>query len=325
MIEPGGIGNTVKVNTSTVTMDSSGTPQLVDGSGATVTLTAGATPCSFTSSTGSSMVVSPAGVVLVSNLKSDTNYYPTIAFPEQPSALSDIPDGTWNRIAWQTTGSGTPPLPYALSYGSVTLTSGVVSNVLECSVAPNPTAGGCTAQSIAAGSGFVVNPSGGFTGTGDLSGSVAFAYTTGGKVFVVTVDPDGSINILTPQVAQSLPTVGATNASWNLQANPAGYLAVPTNPLPGISVTDVTITSVSGTTVTRDASQDGATAVSQTLHYDAPLTGFRTRDGVVGSVSPAVFLPIPGMGLTVVSRLGAATPVFSPPSNGFFNYSVTQP
>jgi hypothetical protein len=328
VIEPAANGNNTKVNTSVVSMDSSGNPQVTDSSGGTVTLTAAATPCSFTSSNSAGIVVSPAGVVMISNLKGDGNLYPTIAFPDQTVALTDL-TGTWNRIAWQRADPGGLTQPYQLSYGSVTLASGVITGVMECSVAAD-LSGGCNPQTLSAGSGFAVNPAGGFTGTGDLSGSVAYAYKTASGIFGVSVDPDGSINFITPQATQALPTVGATNSSWNLQANTAGMLAqAVTNAFPGISTTDITITGVTGdtttNTVTRDTSQDGATAVSQTLHYNIPLAGFRKRDGVAGTVSPAIFLPVPGMGFSLVSRLGAATPVLSPPSNGFFNYSVNQP
>lgn len=308
-----------------VAMDSAGIPQFTAPDSSTHTLTAGTAPCSFTTSGGGGVVVSPAGIVMVSDLESGNIRYPILLFPEQTIPLSDL-TGTWSRIAWQRNDPGGLAQPYSLEYGIVTFSAGAITGGQTCSVAAD-LSGGCTAMSVPAGTALTVDATGGYSGTSGLSGSRSFAYKNGSSILLVIMDPDGSINILTPQATSSFPTVGSNSASWNLRSDTAGVLAVAgTNAIPGISTTSITITSVDtvNNVVTRDSSDDGAAAVSQTLHYNLPLAGFRKRDGATG-VSAAIMMSVPGMGLTAVARLGATAPTTPGTGNGFFNLSVTQP
>lgn len=310
--------------TAVVSMDAAGAPRIVKD-GTTVTLAAGTTPCSFTGSDGASVVVSPANVVMMSSPQSDGKYYPVIAFPEQTVAVSEL-TGTWNLLGWERAGAGGLNQPYDLGYGSVVLSSGVASDVKLCSTAAD-LSGGCTTQTLSPGSALVANPSGGFMGTGDLSGSLVFAYKSASNIFAVLVDPDGSLDILTPQVTESFPAVGAGNTSWNLQPDTSGALILSAgDPMPRISTIVVAITSVDSVNniVTRNQSNNGGTAVAQTLHYNQPLAGFRKRDAA-SNVTPVIQLPLPGMGMSVSSRLGATTATTPGTGNGFLTFSIAQP
>jgi hypothetical protein len=308
-------------------MDSAGTPQVTFPDTAAATLTAGASPCSFSIAGSLDVVVSPAGVAVASALESGSRY-PVLLFPEQTVPLSELA-GTWNRMSWARKAPGGFAQPYMVNYGTLAFnTAGVVTGAQECSVAAD-LAGGCTTQSPAdlAGLAVVADPSGGFTGTGGLSGTRLFAYKNGGNIMAVAVDPDGSLTLFTPQSAQSLPTVGAAKSSWVLRSNSAGVLAVSgTTAMPGISTSVNTVTAVDTLTsiVTRDSSDEGAAAVSQMLRYNVPLAGFLKRDGAT-AVASSIFLQVRGMGLNAVSRLGGIAPTTPGTGNGFMVLSVDRP
>ena len=102
--------------------------------------------------------------------------------------------------------------------------------------------------------------------------------------------------------------------------------AAATDTLPGVSTSTNTTTAVdtAAGTITRDSSNAGAAAVSQTLYNNAPLPGMRVRQGVSGSVSPAVMVPLTP-GLTAVGRLNATAATTPGTGNGFFVLSVGKP
>lgn len=323
LIKPAADGSLTVTGVVDVAMDAGGNPQITQLDKTVVTLKPGSTPCSF-SAGNTGFVVSPARVVVTSSQESDGLRYASLLMPEQTVALSEL-TGTWNRIGWQRAGTGGLSKPYELSYGSITLSSGVVSNIVGCPV--SELGGSCTGTGAAAGTGFTVSAAGGYNGAGDLSGSRGFAYKSGGNIMLLLVDPDGSLHIFTPQVAQALPSVGSTSTTWTVQPTTDGSLVVAnTNVMPGISTLVVTITGVdsASSTVTRTQSNDGGTAVSQTLHYNSPMLGFRKRDAASG-VSPIVQLPVPGMGITVSARIGATAATAPGTGNGFFTFSINQP
>jgi hypothetical protein len=333
LIEPAPAGTNTVIDLATVTIDNAGTPKITLSDHSSQTLTPGAAPCSFTAADGSGVVVSPAAVVLMSKLEGDGRRYPVLLFPEQRVPLRDLA-GTWNQVSWERPRPGDAlDGPYTLNYGTFSFdTAGNGASGVVCSVKAD-LSGGCNVEGGT--DTLVVNPAGGYSGSrstgrhaGDLTdGERLFAYKNGTDIMIAVVTPHGSLTLATPQAAIDLPAVGTTNSVWNLNRNSAGALTVAgTNVMPGIATLVNTVTSVDAlnSVVVRDASQDGAAAISQTLHYNVPLAGFRKRDGAT-NVSAAILLTLRGMGLTAVSRLGATTPTTPGTGNGFMGLSVDMP
>lgn len=315
-----------EASTVSVTMDASGTPQLAYADGTADSLQAGAEACSFTSAKNAdSLVVGKGGVVVVAAKDGDGTRYPALLFPEQEANAADL-TGTWNRIAWQRAGDGGIGQPFALEYGTISFAAGSITGAKFCETAA--TAGvpiGCTDAAPQAG--FAASASGGFTGSGGLAGTRGFVFKNGSDTLQVWLDQDGSVSLLTKQAALGNPTVGATSSSWNVQATTSGAVfAAATDTLPGVSTSTNTTTTVdtAAGTITRDSSNAGAAAVSQTLYNNAPLPGMRVRQGVSGSVSPAVMVPLTP-GLTAVGRLNATVATTPGTGNGFFVLSVGKP
>lgn len=307
--------------TVSVTMDGAGNPQVTTAEG-TESLSAGTETCTFTAADGSSVAVSKSGLAIVAGPANSGIRFPALLFPDQSTTTIADLDGLWNRIEWTRDGTGAP---FVLNYGTVSFTAGTVTSALNCPVTSSISSG-CTPLSPPAGTGFTADAAGGFSGTGGLSGARAFAFKNGNDRMVVSMDPDGSLMFLTPQTTWGLPTVGTSSASWGMRADTAGAVAVaPTNTLPGISSSNSVITSVDANTgtVTRNTSDDGAPAVSQTLHVNAPVNGFRKRDGDANS-SNAIQLRVTS-DLVVVSRLGATAATTPGTGNGFLNLSLTKP
>ncbi len=312
------------VSTVTLTMDANGTPRLAFSDGTTDTLSAGSEKCAFTSASGTgSVVVGKGGLALASlSQASGGTRYPALLFPEQPTNASDL-QGTWNMIAWERMGGGGSSQPFALNYGSVAFTTGLITQAQIC---PATSTGSCAPFTPPAGTGLTANPSGGFTGVGGLSGARGFVFRTDSDVLQVWLDGDGSLTLLAKQAALNLPTVGTVNTSWNLQADTAGALAVAgTDAVPGVSNSTNTITSVDAATgtFTRDASSAGAAPVSQTLHINTPLPGMRKRDSAA-NVSPVVMVRLTS-DLTASSRLDAKAATTPGTGNGFLSLSLSKP
>jgi hypothetical protein len=323
LIKPAPIGQQNVVTLVSVVMDSSGRPKTALPGQPARALTAAAAPCSFTSPDGSGLAVSSAGVGMVSDVEG-SNRFPALLFPEQTIPVSDLA-GIWNHLSWARKDPGGFNQPYELNYGAVSLSpSGAVTGNVHCSVAVD-LSGGCQTENPSAG--FAVNPVGGYSGTGDLSGFRAFAYRNGTDTMIAGLDPDGSLTIFTPQAASALPAAGSSNTVLSMTETTAGVVVVAaTNLIPGIGTVVNTNTSVDPATgvVIRTSVQDGGAPTTQTLRFNVPLAGFRKRDGGT-NVSSSIFLPVRGMGLTAVSRLGATTATTPGTGTGFLNLSTDQP
>jgi hypothetical protein len=324
VIKPAPAGQQTLITVAAISMDGAGIPRIAFPGSPAITMTTGTAPCTFNLPDGSGVAVTPASVALMASVEG-TDRYPALLFPDQTIALSDL-SGVWNRLSWNRRDPGGLGQPYKLSYGSFTLiASGAVTAGTECSVAVD-LSGGC--QSGTLNGGLAANSSGGFSGTGELGGGRIFAYRKGTDTMMVAIDPDGSLTMLTPQANSGLPTVGTSNTVLNVNANTAGILGVAgTNVMPAFATNVNTFTSVDSVTgtVVRSSTQDGGAATPQTLHYNAPVAGFRKRDGVPNLVSAAIFLPLRGMGVTAASRLGATDATAPGTGNGFLSLSADQP
>jgi len=316
-----------EASTVNVSMDESGTPQLAYADGTSDSLKASAEACSFTTAKNAdSLVVGKGGVTVVAANDGGSARYPALLFPEQAADVADL-TGTWNRIAWQRAGNGGNSQPFGLEYGAISIAAGGITGAQFCETAA--TAGtpiACTAAAPQAS--FAANASGGgFTGAGDAAGVRAFVFKNGTDTLQVWMEEDGSLSLLSKQAALGYPAVGAASSSWNVQATTSGAVfTAATDTLPGISTTSNTTTAVdtAAGTITRDSSNAGAAAVSQTLYNNAPLPGMRVRQGVAGSVSAAVMLPLTS-GLTAVARLNATEATTPGTGNGFLVLSVSKP
>lgn len=320
-IEPAAGGKISSMGLIEVALSAAGVPTLIFPDRSATLLSPGPAPCSFTLPDGSGLVVSPAGVGLVSRAQSGSRF-PSILFPEQAIPLSMLA-GTWNSLSWSRKSPSSLGQPYMLSYGSLSFSAvGGVSGRVDCPVAIDPAA--CT--NAAGGFGrLVAVDAGGFAGAGTLNGMQAFAYKSGIDTLVVLVDPDGSLTLLTPQAASALPKAGSITSSWGFRSNTAGVLEISaTDFLQGITATRTTIVSVDearGLDI-RNSSESGGAAVSHTVRHNTPLPGFLIRDAGPG-VTPAILMPLRGMGLTAVSRLGATNPTAPGTGDGFLGLSVS--
>jgi hypothetical protein len=331
-----------KRNTSTVviTMDSAGTPSITYSDKTTETLVAGTEGCTFTSSGGASAVVAQSSIIVAASAPTSGTRYPVLLFPDQNTTTVADLNGVWNRIEWNRGGSG---MPFSLRYGSVAFKAGTITAAQDCPVASSVDAG-CSAATLDANTGFTA-ATGGFSGTGGLNGARAFAYDTGRDLMVVSMDPDGSLMLLTKQTPWDLPTI-STTTSWNVWVDTAG--AVPQYMVwTGIFHNTSIIRSVDSSTgtFTRDSDDQHAimpqalsvnapltAAVSprlaanmeffmpQTLHVNTPLAGFHKRDDA-NTVSPAVPAAIMlriTSDFAVASTLGTST-------GGSFTLSIRTP
>ncbi len=293
--------------------------QITDASGATTTLApVNGSACEFTLN-GSKLVIGPNGLGLATDpvtYAGTPGFAVTLFFPEQTGdgavKASDL-NGVFNRLGWE---RDTDADYFSLAYGAISFNSGVVTDGLACPITSS-IAGGCTSlvvpNDIPASTGFVADSAaGGFSGTGGLANDHAYAFKFGDVVTLVAYNKDdGSVQFFTNQRSSGLPTVGQVSHYWQFSADTLGE-----------SETDITsdyntIVSVDiGTsTVTRYAGTNSS--VVQTVRYNAPLPGYRKRDGAT-DISPVIQLPLGG-GLTVVSRLGATN------ANGFLNLSLNKP
>lgn len=310
-------------DTVTIAMDAKGVPKLTYSDGSVDSLTAGSEACTFTSAgNATSVAVSQSGLMLAAMPQTASGpRYPALLFPEQAPNVADLA-ATWNRIEWIRAGDGGLKQPFKLEYGTLAIAAGALTGGQDC---PAASTGSCTSATLPVG-GFATSASGGFAGTGELSGLRAFVFKAGNDVLLVGLDPDGSITLATRQAAQSLPAVGAVNKSWNTLADTAGALAVAgTDALPGLSNSTNTVTSVDAATgvFTRDSSNAGGAAVSQTLRNNAPLQGMRKRDGAAG-VAPVVILRLTS-DLAASARLDASAATTPGTGNGFFGLSLAKP
>jgi len=257
----------------------------------------------------------------------------TLLFPEQTGdagvTVADL-NGPFNRLGWERDGDSSP---FTLTYGAINFSNGMATDGLDCPLASSSGSTPCSPMvpgtDIPANTAFVADSAaGGFSGTGGLASDHAYGFKFGSTVTLVAFNAnDGSVQFFTTQRAANLPAQGQVSSYWQYQVDTAGASAA------GLGAGTTTIDTVDAGTDT--VTRHGDDNVTQTLHYNAPLPGYRRRDGVAGvpasggnpaipGVSAAIQLPL-GSGLTVVSRLGATTPTTPGTGNGFLNLSLNKP
>lgn len=290
------------------------------GASDTVTFTANGT-CRYTLPEGEA-VVSPAGVIVLRHLvggDDDTvgsgdrgTTRVMIALPVQDLALADLA-GDYAFI-----GIDRGPLqPYA---GYATLTANGAVNSFSCwDDALSVAEASCTPLDANYAEVLSRNNDGSFNWSSaptdpDQWTDTLFAYRAGnGEVLLVGLTHSGEPTFGVKRRTLTLPTVGQTNANWTVLAD--GNLAA----LPSISVTSHEITSVNGSTVVRNSTENDVTT-SQTLVFNSGRAGYLTRSAGTG-VRPFNGLAMPGLGLTAIFMENTAT---APANNARFALSVRQ-
>lgn len=295
--------------------DGTRTTQITDASGAHTTLAPVANnACEFTLD-GNKVVIGPKGLGLSTDPVSG-GYAITLLFPEQTGdsavKVSDL-NGEFNILGWVRPNDTDN---FSLNYGAYSFADGAIGSVSACPDTPNIIAG-CTSVPLPSASpatGFAADAANnGFAGTGDLSSFHAYAFKVDDALTLIAYNKNnGSVAFLTNQRLSTLPTAGDVNHYWQFTANTLGEsqtdLAADYNTVVTVDSGASVVTRYTGTN----------SGVEQTVRYNAPLPGFRKRDGVANSISPAIQLPLGG-GLTAVSRLGANS------ANGFLNLSLSKP
>ena len=266
--------------------------------------------CRFTSNTGADIVVSPAGVMVaraVIGLDDDTVALSArgttrmiVGLPVQNVAVAELA-GDWNAIGWVRddstmtfeeesyflTVAGTGALTL-LKCGSLLLADAACAiDTAPLPVFSNDAGGGLNLTS---------------TDPKDPYTDRAFAYRAGsGDLMVVLPGTDGSLLIMSKQRTLALPAVGAVTASWNVDVRVTGQVADP------LYSRTHTVTSVSGSTLVRNTSNDASTVTApQTLEYNRARNGYFHRlaasvtasDGSAATVRENWALPLRGFGLT---------------------------
>lgn len=288
--------------------------QLTDPSGTTTTLVPIADkPCEFTLDETTHVVFGANGVGMATD-PVDAAYAVSLIFPELAGdaapKLADL-NGTFNHLSWE---RGNDSSDFAMSYGAFVLRDGAITGGALC-LPTVSVRNACTAMPSMPGTGLaVVDTASGFTGTGALQGTQAYAFKVNDVLSLVAYDAlTSSVYFLTQQRASTLPQVGDISHFWQYTANPSGLATS------AITSSYATIDSVDTTAQSVTRHPEGQTSVVQTVLYNAPLPGFRKREPVQGMVSPVIQLSLSG-GLTVTSRLGA-----SQQTPGFINLSLSKP
>ena len=290
-------------NASTLTFsDSSGN--------AVITPVAGA-PCRFSvANDGSQIVVSQAGVFIVSQLENGGRRM-ALGFPEQAITLAEMA-GEWNAL-----GAEVDSGPTTLSSATLTVsatwafTSGQHCDNLR------------TCLPLLSGYAFRAHSSGGFEIYNTINSDIdrVFAYRSGGgELMAVSLALNGSYSLSTRKRANTLPTLpAAANNTWGLTANSLGINT-------GFADASNTVTAVdtAGNSFLRNnlINSNGVTR-PETLTINSPRDGFNTRrsepvtasDGSTSTVSEFVVLGLRGAGLAAVAF----------PASSQFNVSVVKP
>lgn len=289
--------------------DSSGTSSLVATSEA----------CHFTANSGiGDIVVSPSGVI-VARVQDSGKMKLLIAVPTQTFAPADLA-GTFNTLGMEANNGAYNGKAMTLTINS----SGVVTAAKQCSNAT--TWDVSNASCIDASTGlptFTVNSAGGFNlvdSTGHISARM-FAYKSGsGDVMFIMGGDGGGLNVFTKQRITTLPAVGDTNTSWNLQLD---NLLVSSTTAPANSNTVMSVDSAAGSWVRSLMSAGSTVAHPETFFANNPRSGYSFRaagsalasDGTTVTISEVTTLNLYGMGLHVTLI----------PASKRFQFSVTQP
>ena len=269
-------------------------------------------PCRFTGPSGTDLVVSQAGVIIMRGTNDGgVTLRPVIAFPLQAHTLAEMV-GTWNALGMQShatlAGQYTPKL-----LNATISATGILSAATLCANDVTWSVSGADCQTVTPTLRIAANGDGGFDMPEVATNAVenrAFAYKAGGgELMLVSVGSgNGGFNILSKQRVLSLPTnVGVLTSSWstrligNLAASSAGGLQARV-----LSLTDansfVRTENLLGSTVT----------TTQTLTNNTtngtPRNGFQFRaastttasDGSTAQIVETTNLVMRGMGFSNV-------------------------
>lgn len=292
---------------------------ITDSSGTSNMFATPGEACHFTANNGlGDVVVSPSGV-MVARVSDENKMRLLIAVPTQTFTVAELA-GTYNMLGMEANNG-----VYNGKAGTVTInTAGVVTAFKECSNAAtwNVTNASCVDVSTGLPS-VTVNSAGGFNlvePTGALAARM-FAYKSGsGDVMFIMAGDGGGLTVSTKQNTNSLPTVGDTKTTWNLQLD---NLLVSPTVVSANSNTVVSVDSAAGSWV-RSLKNAGSTVTHpETFFANNPRNGYSFRaagsalasDGTTATISEVTALNLNGMGLT-------ATLI---PSSKHFQFSVTQP
>ena len=263
------------------------------------------------------MVVSPAGVIVFRGGDTATKEI-GIGIPAQSYTTTDL-DGDYNLIGMEKNNG-----VFNGKTVTATIKGGAVTSAKACS---NSTTWDVTAAScvvITSGfSIFTVNSDGGFNNVDPVDGITGrlFIYRSGSNdTMGIMISQLGGITLLTNQRTNTLPTVGTTTVSWNLQLD--NNLKSPTA-LSANSNTVLSVDSVAGSWVRSNTTVGLNDTIPQTLFANNPRNGYRFRpagsavatDGSTQTIREVASLEMYGMGLNVVLI----------PSVKRFQFSVTQP
>lgn len=283
-------------------------------------------PCRFTD-TGTNysadIVVSQAGVLLARYTKDGgITSHDMFGFPEQAHAVAELA-GQWNVFGMDPSGS-----THAGVSGTTTLSaSGQMSGVINCENDSTWAVDACASvpDSVTGLLGpLVVNSAGGFDLPDAATGAVktrVFAYASGsGSLMIVTVSNVG-FAVWSKPVAISLPAVGASTTSWNLDINldlsSNSVTYETTNLVDSVDATNGSWTRTHGTigqTVTR----------VETVFANKPRTGLVFRPaGTVTASDGTTISAIREFTLLRLTGMGVSVGVL--PALKYFEFSVNEP
>jgi hypothetical protein len=278
------------------------------------------------------VVVAPSGIAVArlantwtgGETQPDPAARMVVAIPVQPIAVAELA-GAWNTLGWTaesaTTSSVDPVLITVAADGKVSIRcdgSTPATPMSQCTSVDGPW------------SGFSANADGAFDLTIDAPGELwterAFAYRAGnGEMSIVMLGNDGTLHFMTRQRTLTLPAVGDSSKSWNLQINPAriasealsanGYEVTSTNPAAASFTRSVT-------------SPSNSLSFAQTLSLNDARDGWSHRAAGSTTASDGSAVAIREM---YSIRLGVGMSAFWLPAsnvsgtNARFGLSVNQP
>jgi len=287
--------------------------------GATETWTAATAPCRFSGAAGKEdILVSQAGVIFM-RYGNGTGFSVMISFPEQTHTQAELA-GNWNGLGIENTGTTTP----AYTGTAMSATIDAAGAMTAAKFCQNTTTWDVTScVDIPNGQlAMTANANGGYDQVENSKvGGRAFAYRSGGgELMLVALSTDGSLDLITRQRTNILPTVGATKSGWNLSLGSVLTAGV----ISEISNTVVSVDATAGTWIRNQASNATLTNPHpETFALNNPRNGYNFRasgtalaaDGTTANISEITALNMRGMG-------------FSPllvPASKVFLFSVDQP
>ena len=277
--------------------------------------------CRYLDDNGQSdIVVSPAGVLLVRYIDTDTSPATRkvlVGFPEQAHTLAELA-GDWNTIGLEHIEGGSTYFGRAAT-GTFTAT-GAISTVSTCENPATWSVAACVVVTSGLPS-LRVNADGGFDMV-DADGAVngrTFAYRAGGgELMMMHVDGDGSFEVRTRKRTGEMPAVGRVNASWDVFAYSNNQLL--SIQALGESTNTVTAVDAAGSSFARLAKTIGGTDEhAETVLVNSPRDGYNFRaaatvtatDGSTVTVPEWTNLALRGMGLSAQTRAGQKRFLFS--------------